>query len=199
MKKEREDRMQKVFREAVEANPIIAAVKDEEGLKSCCENEEIGVVFLLFGDICSIRGLVEQVHQAGKIAMVHMDLVSGLSPKEISVDYLKDTAHADGILTTKTAMIQRAKELQLFTVLRVFVIDSMALKSIENLEHQHSGKPDFLEVMPGAMPKVLRKIKSISRIPLIAGGLIADKEDVMGALLAGASAVSTSRQDVWGM
>ena len=50
--------------------------------------------------------------------------------------------------------------------------------------------------MPGAMPKVLRKIKSISRIPLIAGGLIADKEDVMGALLAGASAVSTSRQDV---
>lgn len=92
-----------------------------------------------------------------------------------------------------------AKELQLFTVLRVFVIDSMALKSIENLEHQHSGKPDFLEVMPGAMPKVLRKIKSISRIPLIAGGLIVDKEDVMGALLAGASAVSTSRQDVWEM
>ena len=60
MKKEREDRMQKVFREAVEANPIIAAVKDEEGLKSCCENEEIGVVFLLFGDICSISGLVGQ-------------------------------------------------------------------------------------------------------------------------------------------
>ena len=156
-------------------------------------------MFLLFGDICSIGGLVERVHRAGKIAMVHMDLIGGLSPKEISVDYLKYTAHADGILTTKNAMIQRAKELQLFTVLRVFVIDSMALKSIENLEHQHSGKPDFLEVMPGAMPKVLRKIKSISRIPLIAGGLIADKEDVMGALLAGASAVSTSRQDVWEM
>ena len=191
--------MQKVFREAVEANPIIAAVKDEEGLKNCCKNEEIGVVFLLFGDICSIGGLVERVHRAGKIAMVHMDLIGGLSPKEVSVDYLKYTAHADGILTTKNAMIQRAKELQLFTVLRVFVIDSMALKSIENLEHQHSGRPDFLEVMPGAMPKVLRKIKSISRIPLIAGGLIADKEDVMGALLAGASAVSTSRQDVWEM
>lgn len=199
MKKEREDRMQKVFREAVEANPIIAAVKDEDGLKNCCENEEIGVVFLLFGDICSIGGLVERVHRAGKIAMVHMDLIGGLSPKEVSVDYLKYTAHADGILTTKNAMIQRAKELQLFTVLRVFVIDSMALKSIENLEHQHSGRPDYLEVMPGAMPKVLRKIKSISRIPLIAGGLIADKEDVMGALLAGASAVSTSRQDVWEM
>lgn len=191
--------MQKMFREAVEGNPIIAAVKDEEGLKSCCANEEIGVVFLLFGDICSIGNLVEQIHQAGKIAMVHMDLISGLSTKEVSVDFLKNTAHVDGILTTKPAMIQRARELRLYTVLRVFVIDSMALKSIENLEHQHGGKPDFLEVMPGAMPKVIRKIKSISRIPLIAGGLIADKEDVMGALSAGASAVSTSRQDVWGM
>ena len=79
--------MQKGFREAVEANPIIAAVKDEDGLKNCCENEEIGVVFLLFGDICSIGGLVERVHRAGKIAMVHMDLIGGLSPKEVSVDY----------------------------------------------------------------------------------------------------------------
>ena len=78
--------MQKVFREAVEANPIIAAVKDEEGLKSCCENEETGVVFLLFGDICSISGLVGQVHRAGKFAMVHMALIGGLSPKELSVD-----------------------------------------------------------------------------------------------------------------
>ena len=34
---------------------------------------KIGVVFLLFGDICSIGGLVERVHRAGKIAMVHMD------------------------------------------------------------------------------------------------------------------------------
>ena len=73
------------------------------------------------------------------------------------------------------------------------------MKITDLLKKESSGKPDFLEVMPGAMPKVLRKIKSISRIPLIAGGLIADKEDVMGALLAGASAVSTSRQDVWEM
>ena len=81
-------------------------------------------------------------------------------------------------------MIQRAKELQLFTVLRVFVIDSMALKSIENLEHQHSGRPDFLEVMPGAMPKYCGRSK-YQPDPSDRRGLIADKEDVMGALLAG--------------
>ena len=47
------------------------------------------------------------------------------------------------------------------------------------------------------MPKVLRKICTLSRIPVIAGGLIADKEDVLGALDAGAVAVSTTNQEVW--
>ena len=34
-------------------------------------------------------------------------------------------------------------------------------------------------------------------LPVIAGGLISDKEDVMGALGAGAAAVSTTNQKVW--
>ena len=54
--------------------------------------------------------------------------------------------------------------------------------------------------MPGAMPASIAEDQKYQPDPSeIAGGLIADKEDVMGALLAGASAVSTSRQDVWEM
>ncbi|WP_352427367.1 glycerol-3-phosphate responsive antiterminator, partial [Enterocloster asparagiformis] len=34
-------------------------------------------------------------------------------------------------------------------------------------------------------------------IPIIAGGLIADKEDVMNALEAGALAISSTNQKVW--
>ena len=79
------------------------------------------------------------------------------------------------------------------------MIDSMALKSIENLEKLRGGRPDFIEVLPGVMPKVIKKICGLSRIPVIAGGLIADKEDVMGALDAGALAVSTTKQEVWMM
>ena len=37
------------------------------------------------------------------------------------------------------------------------------------------------------------------RAPLIAGGLITDKEDVTGALGAGAVAVSTTNPAVWAM
>lgn len=42
------------FYEAVEGNPIIAAVKSMEDVEICCSLEDIRVVFILFGDICSI-------------------------------------------------------------------------------------------------------------------------------------------------
>lgn len=189
--------MHKQFITIVEENPIIAAVKDEKGLKKSCEMEELNIIFILFGDICSISGIVEQVHQAGKIAMVHMDLITGLSGKEVSVDYIQTTVHADGIITTKSNLIQRANELGLYTVLRFFIIDSMALRNVENLGAQRGQKPDFIEVLPGVMPKILKRICTNSKIPVIAGGLISDKEDVMGALHAGAAAVSTTNSDVW--
>ena len=185
------------FYEIVEENPVIAAVKDEEGVETCCTMEEVKVIFVLYGDICSIPGIVKRIKEAGKTALVHIDLITGLSAKEAAVDYIKNSTSADGILSTKPLMIQRAKELSMYAVLRYFVIDSMAIKSIENLDRQRGKKPDFIEVMPGVMPKVIRKICGSSRIPVIAGGLIADKEDVMGALEAGAVAVSSTNRSVW--
>lgn len=78
-----------------------------------------------------------------------------------------------------------------------FLIDSMAIKNIENLGNQHEQLPDVVEVLPGVMPKILKQICKTSKVPVIAGGLISDKEDVMGALGAGAATVSTTNQKVW--
>ena len=94
-------------------------------------------------------------------------------------------------------MINRAKKLGMYTVLRFFLIDSMAIKNIENLGNQHEQLPDVVEVLPGLMPKILKQICKTSKVPVIAGGLISDKENVMGALGAGAAAVSTTNQKVW--
>ena len=189
--------MSREFLDAVEANPIIAAVKDDKGLRNCLNREELTVIFILYGDIRSIGGIVERIHEAGKIAMVHIDLITGLTAKEVSVDYICEDVRADGIISTKAFMINRAKKLGMYTVLRFFLIDSMALKNIECLGSQHDQLPDVVEVLPGLMPKILTKICQISKGPVIAGGLISDKEDVMGALAAGAAAVSSTNPDVW--
>ena len=129
--------MDQKFYNAVEASPVIAAIKDMDGLEKCCQVEDIKVVFILFGDICSIDGIVQKLHEAGKIAMVHMDLIIGLSSKEIAVEYIKNNTHADGIISTKPALIKRGRELGLYTVLRFFILDSIALRNVETVSYTH--------------------------------------------------------------
>lgn len=186
--------MEQVLYDSMAQNPVIAAVKDMDGLEECCRLEEIGIVFILFGDVCTISGITRRAKAAGKIVMVHLDLIAGLSAREISVDFVKQNTAADGIITTKPALIKRAKALSLYTVLRYFLIDSMAF---ENIRQQNAVKPDLIEVLPGVIPKAIKRICRTSQTPIIAGGLINDKEDVMGALSSGAIAVSTTNRSVW--
>lgn len=186
--------MEQRFFDAIENSPIIAAAKDPSGLSRCltCESQ---VIFLLFGDICSIAELVEQVKSSGKLALVHIDLIQGLSAKEIAVDFVKKYTKADGIITTKPPLLKRAKELGLYTVLRFFVIDSLALSSIS--KQLQTARPDLIEVLPALMPKVITRICDMVSVPVIAGGLISDKEDIMTMLSAGAVSISTTSQELW--
>lgn len=185
------------FFELIEANPVIAAVKDDEGLNICCSCEDIKVVFILYGDICSIEKIVDRIKQADKIAMVHVDLMEGLSGKEVVVDFIKSHTRADGIISTRTALIKHAKELGLYTILRTFILDSL---SYENIPKQlANAKPDMIEILPGLMPKIIRRVAKIAKVPVIAGGLISDREDVMNALSAGAISVSSTNAGVWKM
>ncbi len=85
----------------------------------------------------------------------------------------------------------------MYTVMRFFILDSMAF---ENIEKQLAVvRPDFIEILPGVMPKIIQKICRMVRTQVIAGGLITDKEDIVAALNAGAFSVSSTNQDVWGM
>ena len=191
--------MGREFVEAIEAAPIVAAVKDDQGLEKCL-GSDVDAVFILYGDICTIADIVAKVKDSGKIAMVHMDLITGLSPRDISLDFIRKYTRADGIITTKANLISHAKEIGLATVLRHFVLDSMALINIEKGAKSGVPQPDFVEFLPGIiLPEMIRRINSISRVPVIAGGLISDKAGVMNALSNGAVAISTTNTKVWFM
>ena len=189
--------LEQKFFDLIEANPVIAAIKDDRGLADCCSCEDIRVVFILYGDIFNINRIVEQVKAANKIAMVHVDLVSGLSGKEVAVDFIRYNTCADGIISTKPPLIKRGKELRLYTTLRIFILDSMAF---ENVQKQMSiARPDMIEILPGLMPKIINRISRLVKVPVIAGGLISEKEDVVAALSAGAISVSSTNPHVWEM
>ena len=188
--------MNQQFFDAMSDCPVIPAVKDWDGLELCVKSD-MKVAFVLFGDICNISEIVERLKDSGKIVLVHADLVLGLSPKEVAVDFIKKNTKADGIISTKMNLINKARELGLFTVYRVFILDSRAIDGL--IRQENALQADFVEILPGVMPKVTKHICEMIHIPVIAGGLIRDKEDVMQALEAGAMSISTTNQYVWSM
>ena len=154
-----------------------------------------GALLIAFANLCRRKNIC--YHDKVLFVAQDIDLIAGLSSKEIAVTYIKSVTHADGIISTKPGVIREAKEEGLFAIMRFFVIDSIAFDSIQ--KQTESVRPDMIEVLPGVMPKIIRRICRESRVPVIAGGLIADKEDIMAALDAGAVSISTTRQDVWFM
>ena len=185
------------FIRIVEDNPIIAAVKDDEGLEECLRSE-IGVVFILYGSIGSIIDIVKKIKRSGKLALVHMDLVSGMQAKDVSVDYIRNYTEADGIITTKVNLLPRAKELGLNTILRTFVLDSTAMETLDRNSRPEAVQPDIMEVLPGTLlPDVIRQIVSSCRVPVMVSGLITRKSEVMNALKSGAVSISTTNRKLW--
>lgn len=176
--------------------PVIASVKDDAGLTAAVESD-VAVVFLLYGNLLNISDLVQRAHDAGKAVFVHLDLIEGLASREISADFVAKYTKADGVLSTKVAMTRRAKELGLVAIQRFFLLDSMAISNIE--KHLAPECSDLIEVLPGLMPKMIRRVCAVTDKPVITGGLITDKEDVTNALSAGAVAVSTTNPEVWVM
>ena len=173
--------MEQRFYDALQDCPIIAAVRDEAGLDACLASD-VRMVFTLFGDICSIPAIVDRIRAANKFAVVHLDRVTGLASKEVAVDFIRQSTRADGVISTHTNLIQYAKGLGLFTVLRAFLIDSIAL-----------------DILPGLMPPMIRRVREQTGLPVLTGGLITQKAEILQALEAGALAISTTDPAVWSM
>lgn len=174
--------------------PVVLAVKNDEGMRCCLESEN-RVVFVLYGDVCAVAGIVAAAKDAGKVVFVHLDLIEGLANHTSAVDFIAEQTRADGIISTKQSLIRHAKAKGLLTVQRFFLIDSMALENAARQMEQ--GFADFIEVLPGAMPKIIRELVRSEKTPVIAGGLIRDKEDVVALLSAGAAAVSSTNEFIW--
>lgn len=184
------------FYSIIEDNPIIAAINNikqiDEAIKSPCK-----IVFLLTGDILNIEEIVRVLRENGKLVFVHVDLIGGFSKDVISLKYISKNIKPDGIITTKTNLVKIAKELNIFTIQRLFILDSLAL--VSGINSIKTIRPDAVEILPGIMPKIIEEIRIETRIPVIAGGLIRDKSDVIHSLNAGAIGISTSNKDVWYM
>ena len=184
------------FFEQIEINPIIAAINDlerlDKALNSPCEN-----IFLLTGNIFNLKEIAYKVKSKKKGLYIHIDLIDGFSKDTWGLEYIVKNIHPDGIITTKSNLVRMSKDLGSFTIQRLFILDSMSLeKGIQSIK---AIRPHAIEILPGIMPKIVKKIYEETQIPIITGGLIMDKEDIIQSLNAGAIAISSSNEEVWNM
>ena len=181
---------------SIAKKPSIAGIKDDEGLHQVVKSE-CKIVFVLYGDLLNIASIVSHLKDHGKMVFINVDLIDGFSNKDIVVQFLKQQTQTDGILSAKASIIKAAKAQGLFTIHRFFLIDSF---SYHNLGRQVDiSQPDCIEIMPGCMPKVIGWVVDEVSIPVIAGGLVCDREDAEAALKAGATAVSSTNPVVWAL
>lgn len=177
--------------DALERSPVIAAT-DRSGWNNAVISDA-EVLFHLGADILTVAEDIESAKKNGKLVFVHIDLAEGIGRDRAGIEWLRNIG-ADGIITTRAQLVRAAREADLLTVQRFFILDSKGMHSIsEMIDASH---PQLIEIMPGVIPKAL-KFFSSQDIPVIAGGLIETKNEITAALSNGALAVSTGKTALW--
>lgn len=171
--------------------PAVKSIKEFESLLK----RETEVIILLETRLGLLRKLVKVGQREGKKIFIHIDLVQGLKADDYGMEYIAQEVKPDGIISTRAHVIKQAKKYQIVSVQRLFLIDSQAIE--HNVKIIQKTKPDFVEVLPGVLPGMITEIKDRVSAPVIAGGLVRTDDDVQRALQSGASAISTSRSDLW--
>ncbi len=176
--------------------PVIAAVRGQEDAALAAKSP-VAAVFLLGGSILTLDKTVRMLQEAGKAVFIHMDLCEGLGRDAAAVRWCAANLRPDGMISTKAQLLHTAKEEGLITIQRMFLMDSASL--ISGMKLLRGNPPDLVELMPGLIPKAIAEVSRRLSIPVIAGGMITEADEVAGALRAGALAVSTSDQVLWRM
>lgn len=188
--------MRELIVDKLKSNPVIAAVQTEKDVDAAI-NSKASTIFLLCADIFNARLLVDKIEKAGKNAIIHIDFLEGIGRDSKAIDYIIKEIRPFGVISTKSSHIKVAASKGIFTIQRFFLIDN---KSFEmTVKSVHTLKPDMVEIMPGVMPSVIKRVNSQLSVPVIAGGLIDSEQDVRDALAFGAVAVSTSKKSLWNL
>lgn len=147
--------------------------------------------------IAQLKHINQMAKVNGKKMIYHVDMIHGIKGDDYATEYICQEFKPYGLISTKSSVIIKAKQKGVLAVQRIFLLDTHALeKSYKLIEKT---KPNYIEVLPGAMPWMIKEVFERLDTPIFAGGLIRTKEEVKNALEAGASAITTSKTDLWDM
>ncbi|MCL1630683.1 glycerol-3-phosphate responsive antiterminator [Sporolactobacillus sp. CPB3-1] len=152
-------------------------------------------LIILDSHLSVIKTMVEMGKQANKRIFIHADLIQGLKTDLAGAEFICQQIRPYGVISTRSTVLEVGKKRGLATVQRMFLLDSRSLETGYHLFEQV--RPDMVELLPGIIPDLIREVSKKLPVPVIAGGLIRETDDVKTALDSGAAAVSTSKEQLW--
>lgn len=171
--------------------PAVSRMKDYEYLLE----SPYETIVLLNTHIAQLGPVVKLGKKHGKRLLIHLDLIDGLKADEPGTEFVAQEFRPDGVITTRRNVIVTARRKGLTTIQRLFLLDQMALEN--SYTQIEKANPDYVEVLPGVIPDLIAEVRERTGRPVIAGGLIRTEQHVRQAIEAGASAVTTSRKELW--
>lgn len=175
---------------------MIASIKEPKSIEIALElRHRLSGAFLLTGHIGVLKSYVELFQQHQLPIFLHLDKIGGLSTDAYGLNYLAKVIKPAGIISTKTSVIRAAKKTGMLTIQRFFLVDSEGLQNIASSLAQ--SPPDIVELMPARIPEMIAKVKEMTDLPIITGGLLYEPEQGQQCLDAGAAAISGSRAKIW--
>ena len=172
---------------------VIAAVHCDSDFEIALEST-VDTVFDLSPNVMTLKDKVHKAHAKGKKLFIHMDLAEGIGKDKFGILHAKEMG-IDGVISTRTSLIKAAREAEVCTVQRFFMVDSQSVET--TLKTLNISKPNMIELMPGTVGKVISNLKMQMDLPIIAGGLIETIEEANEAYKNGAIAISTGKKELW--
>ncbi len=175
-------------------NPCCAAVTLESQLATVLESR-VPIVFLLRGSGLTLGSIIARIHEAGKLAAVHLDLIDGLRADSHGISWLARSG-TDAIITSHGRLMGTIRDERAIAIQRLLLSRRTHLDSaFAAVAH---ARPDIIEILPGVLLPSLAPVMPRFDVPLLAGGFIRTEADARAVMAAGATGITTSAVDLWG-
>ncbi len=173
--------------------PCCAAIVDRARLGAALASRA-QAIFVLRGNGLDLGDMVSQVHDAGKLIAVHLDLVDGVKADHWGVSWLARCG-VDAVITSHGQLMSVIRNEGATAILRLLMSRREHLDTA--VAAMARSRPDIVEILPGVILPAIAGLLPPLEAPMLAGGFIRTPFDARAALAAGAIGVTTSSEGLW--
>lgn len=153
-------------------------------------------VLLSEAHIGNLGPMVSKCHKNGKKVIVNAELIGGLNLDKTGINMLKKMYKVDGVISANTPKANMMKDIGLFTIQRVTLMDSKSLDT--SLKLISTSKCDAIEIRPYLYGlKFSDEIKKARNVPIFLGGFIDEINMALKARERGFAGITTSCMSLW--